>query len=129
MRDYINRKPWLPYAVGYLLSLVLTINAYTLVVANATLQPGGRPSTDLVVTLVALAVAQLLVQVVFFVQLGHDPKPRWNIMAFIVMIMVVLFIVIGSLWIMNNLNYNMTPADQLEQTIMNDEGINPNHSQ
>jgi len=36
--------------------------------------------------------------------------------------LVVLIVVVGSLWIMNNLNYHMSPA-ATDAAIMKDEGI------
>ena len=38
------------------------------------------------------------------------------------MIMVVLFIVVGSIWIMNNLNYNMM-GEHVDELIIEDEGL------
>lgn len=111
-------KPnYLPYVVGFALSIVFTLNAY---VAVTGAQNGL--TTSLFILLVVLAISQLIVQVFFFLHLGRESKPRWNALAFITMVMVVLFIVVGSIWIMNNLNYNMM-GDHAADMILEDEGL------
>ncbi len=114
------KKPYYwPYIIGYALSLVFTLNAYI-----AASQADRGMNTGLLLLLVGLAVSQLVVQVVFFLHLGKESRPRWNGLAFITMIMVVLFIVIGSIWIMNNLNYNMM-GGHADKMIIEDEGLEP----
>jgi cytochrome o ubiquinol oxidase operon protein cyoD len=60
-----------------------------------------------IIAVVILAVMQLLVQLVFFLHLGGESKPRWNLMAFMFTLLVVAILVAGTLWIMYNLDYNM----------------------
>lgn len=62
-----------------------------------------------------LAVAQLLVQLVFFLHMGKESKPRWNAIVFSFMLLVVGIIVIGSIWVMNNLHYNMMPSYEMDE--------------
>lgn len=62
--------------------------------------------------LVAFAVMQLLVQLVFFLHIRHESTPRWNLVAFIFMFIFLLIIVVGSLWVMHHLNYNMMSAQE-----------------
>lgn len=86
---------------GFVLALSLTIVAY-LVVVNHWLQ-----TMWMVIAIVVLAVVQLLVQLVFFLHLGREKKPRWNLAAFFFMLIFLFIVVAGSVWIMYNLNYNM----------------------
>jgi cytochrome o ubiquinol oxidase operon protein cyoD len=86
---------------GFLLALSLTLLAY-LVVVNHWL-----PAAWIFVAIVALAIAQLMVQLVFFLHFGREKKPRWNLTAFFFMLIFLFIIIAGSLWIMYNLNYNM----------------------
>ena len=102
------------YLSGYVLSLALTLAAYLYVVHPV------YSSNILVAIILVLAVVQFLVQIVFFLHLGAEAKPRWKLFVFVFMVAIVLIIVIGSLWIMNNLNYRMTP--QQINTYMNDQG-------
>jgi cytochrome o ubiquinol oxidase operon protein cyoD len=76
--------------------------------------------TGLVAVIVGLAIIQLFVQLFFFLHLGEESKPRWNLMVLLFAAMVVIIVVFGSLWIMNNLNYNMMP-DMNNKTELQDQ--------
>ena len=104
------------YLTGYLFSILFTIDAYVLVVHRTF-------STRRLELLVAgLAIAQFFVQVLFFLHLGTEKKPRWKLLVFLFMVMIVLILVFGSLWIMSNLNYRMTPQ-QINNYLNNQNGI------
>jgi cytochrome o ubiquinol oxidase operon protein cyoD len=113
----MSKPNYKPYFYGYALSLVLTLNAYI-----AVTQPGARLDTVLMTLLVSLAVLQLIVQAIFFLHLGREPKPRWNLLSLVITIMVLLFIVLGSIWIMANLDYNMM-GEHTAESILEDEGL------
>lgn len=90
------------YVIGFVLSLILTLLAFALVMFPM------LSTTLTFLGLGILAVAQLIVQVIYFLRLNvHSTQDRWNLMAFLFTILVVAILVIGSLWIMYNLNYNM----------------------
>jgi cytochrome o ubiquinol oxidase operon protein cyoD len=59
-----------------------------------------------------LAIAQMLVHLIFFLHISTSPHQRTNILAFAVTAMVVSMIVAGSLWIMSHLESNMMPSGQ-----------------
>ncbi len=102
------------YISGFVLSIVLTLTAYELVVH-------GKYSVDIIIAaIVGLALIQFLIQLLFFLHLGRETKPRWKLFVLLFMIMVVLILVFGSIWIMNNLNYRMTPQQQNQY--MNNQG-------
>ena len=86
---------------GFILALSLTLLAYFVVVNHWFM------GAWLMAAIVCLAIAQLVVQLVFFLHLGREEKPRWNLIAFFFMATFLLVILGGSLWIMYNLNYNM----------------------
>lgn len=104
------------YTVGFVLSLVLTLAAYFTVVNDV------LTGKAVVMAIAGLAVAQLLVQLIFFLHLHRESKPRLNLLVFSFMLMVVGIIVIGSLWIMENLNYHMLPHE-VDEYIQEEEGI------
>jgi plastocyanin len=64
----------------------------------------------------------MVVQVTFFLHLGRGPKPKWNLFFFIATIGIVILVVGGSIVIIDNLHYNMSPSDQSKK-LVNDEGI------
>ncbi len=89
------------YAIGFVLSIVLTLASYLLVTENL------LTGKTLVYTIVVLGLIQAVVQLIFFLHLAEESKPRWNLLVFLFMLLVLLIIVIGSLWIMYNLDYHM----------------------
>lgn len=88
---------YLAYFIGFISSLALTAFAFFLVV-----QKYSSPEI-----LGALALVQALIQLRFFLHLGQEKKPYWETIVFLFMTLVLLIIVIGSLWIMNDLNARM----------------------
>jgi cytochrome o ubiquinol oxidase operon protein cyoD len=91
------------YVTGYLLSIYLTLTAYLLVVNHA------FDNTLMVGLLTTLAVLQFFVQLVYFLHLSFERYNRWRLFVFGLMVVVVGILVAGSIWIMSNLSYRMTP--------------------
>jgi cytochrome o ubiquinol oxidase operon protein cyoD len=104
------------YITGFALSILLTLAAYSAVVQKV------FEGAMLTAVILGLAVIQLTVQVIFFLHLGQESKPRWNLIFFLSTISIILTVVIASLWIMANLNYNMTPHE-MNEVLMLREGI------
>lgn len=102
------------YVVGYLCSMLLTIAAFGLAYFYVHAEYKSFSSTFLVQVIATLSLAQLAVQAIFFLHVSGRKEERFNFMAFVFTLYTVAFIVIGSLWIMNNLNENMTP-EQIEK--------------
>jgi cytochrome o ubiquinol oxidase operon protein cyoD len=92
------------YVIGLILSLLLTYIPYAMV----TKRLFGPES--LLVGSAFFGVAQLLVQIFFFLHLPAKVKPYWDLVVFFFTFLIVAFLVIGSLWIMYHLNYNMMGA-------------------
>lgn len=91
------------YIMGFCWSVILTVAAYVAVV-NQLLERG-----ELIAYITVLALVQVAVQLYFFLHLGSESGPRWKLWTLLFMGAVLSIIVIGSLWIMHNLNYNMMP--------------------
>ena len=98
------------YVIGFISSLLLTMLSFSLVVFKL------LSGHVLVYTLIALAVVQAIVQLIFFLHIGQEAKPRWETMAFAFTVLVLLIIVVGSLWIMNDLNERMMPEMSKEMS-------------
>lgn len=103
------------YTIGVTLALVLTLAAFALVYVH-TQAPVALPTVMTITTILVLAMIQLAVQMVFFLHLGQQKDSQWNTAIFSFTFFGILVIVIASVWIMNHLNYNMTPA-QINQYI------------
>lgn len=100
------------YVLGFAWSVVLTLTAYVAVV-NQLLS-----KNELVAYILVLALMQVGVQLYFFLHLGDESKPRWNLWTFLFMSAILLIIVVGSLWIMHNLNYNMMPSHEVDKYML-----------
>lgn len=97
MAQYIN---------GFVLSILLTLIAYFAAVKHL------WSTKILMAVLLLLAVVQFAVQLVFFMHIGQEAKPRWKRLTIVLMMVFALIVVLGSIWIMYNLNYRMSP-DQI----------------
>lgn len=104
------------YVVGFLLSLVFTAIPYYMVV-NKTVT-----GSTLMATILGFAVLQMLVQIFFFLHLGRGPKPLYNVVFFAATVGTILVVVLGSIWIMDHLNYNMASTD-VSKYLAEKEGI------
>lgn len=109
------------YIIGFILSVVLTIAAYFLVHVHISMSHTGITHDFIIPILLILAVLQLFVQLLFFLHMGKEKKPRWNMFVFVSFIGLILLIAISSLWIMHHLNY-MMPHD-MEQKILEKEAM------
>ncbi len=115
MNGVKNGTIW-SYTTGFVLSVLFTIDAYILVSRHLFSNRG------LVISIASLAFAQFVVQLLFFLHLGTETKPRWKLLAFLFMILVVMILVFGSIWIMNHLNYHMSP-DQMNTYMQNQNSL------
>lgn len=98
----MNHTQIVRYSIGFFVSVALTLAAYVLVTGS---NVGG---SLLLGSIAVLAIIQLIVQLVCFLHLGEEDKPRWRLRAFVAITGALLLIVFGSIWIMNNLDYHMT---------------------
>lgn len=96
-----GQKTLKSYLTGFILCIALTLSAF------ACVQYHFFTPSQTYLALGALAVIQLLVQVICFLRLNTSEEGRWNSISFIFTILIILVLVAGSLWIMYNLNYYM----------------------
>lgn len=97
-----SRHAFKSYVIGFVLSILFTVVPYFMVAKRL------FGDQSLILAVVLFAVIQLFVQVVFFLHLHKKSRPRWNMIVFIFTILIVAILVVGSLWVMHNLDYNMT---------------------
>jgi cytochrome o ubiquinol oxidase subunit IV len=92
-----------PYLLGFIFSIALTLLAFWVV------WQGLFNTWAALLTLMGLAVMQLVVQLVFFLQLGRRSNRQWNILVSLLAVTVIFIVGGGSLWIMFNLTARMMP--------------------
>jgi cytochrome o ubiquinol oxidase operon protein cyoD len=93
------------YLTGFLLSVVLTAIPFWLVMGKVF---ADRNATTLIV--LAFAVVQILVHMVYFLHLNTQSEGGWNMLALIFTVVLVVITLSGSLWVMYHMNANMMPA-------------------
>jgi len=92
---------YLSYTVGLGLAILLTIMSFVVSQTNL-LWPPGIP-----VGLIVLAFAQIGVHLVFFLHIGTGPDHTNNVVALAFGVLIVFLVIVGSIWIITNLNWNM----------------------
>ena len=95
--------------LGLGFSIVLTVAAFFLAGSHIIYGP------SIPVALIVLAVAQMGVHLVFFLHITTGPDITNNVLALAFGVLVVFLIGAGSIWIMDHLNQNMMPMEQMIQ--------------
>jgi cytochrome o ubiquinol oxidase subunit IV len=95
------------YLLGLLLATGLTVASFWIAGTNLVWGPA------IPAALLALAVAQIGVHLVFFLHITSGPENANNSLALAFGVLIVLLVVVGSIWIMGHLNHNMMPMDQM----------------
>jgi len=98
---------FLVYTIGLFLAVVLTATSFW--VANTSLL--WAPGVPL--GLAVLAIAQMGIHLVFFLHITTGPDNTNNVLALAFGVFIVALVIAGSLWIMANLNENMTMSPDL----------------
>ncbi|WP_044104621.1 cytochrome o ubiquinol oxidase subunit IV [secondary endosymbiont of Ctenarytaina eucalypti] len=96
-----NDRNYKSYLMGFILSLILTIIPFSVVMLDS-----GSESM-LIAILVICAVVQITIHLVCFLHLNTSSEKRWHLMAFAFSLMIMTILVVGSLWIMSYLHYNL----------------------
>ena len=98
------------YTIGFVLSVILTAIPFALVMTGA-LSPAVTA-----VTILGLAVVQIVVHMVYFLHMSPKAEGGWSITSLIFTIIVVGIMLSGSLWVMSHLNTNMMPQAHEEMS-------------
>ena len=95
------------YLVGLALATFLTCVSFYIAQSTLVWQP------SIPIALSVLALAQMGVHLVFFLHITSGPDSVNNVMALAFGLLIVGLLVIGSLWIMTNLDHNAMPMGRL----------------
>lgn len=88
---------------GFIISLLLTVASFGMVLISK------FPTSLTLTIIVTLAVLQIIAQMHFFLHLDISPAQRWNVMILLYTLIIIVFVVLGTLWIMYNANIRMMP--------------------
>ncbi|HKT77214.1 MAG TPA: cytochrome o ubiquinol oxidase subunit IV [Sphingobium sp.] len=95
------------YMIGFGLSVILTAVPFWLVMTGALHDPQLTAFT-----IMAFAVVQIVVHMIFFLHMNTRSENGWTMMAAIFTIVLVVITLSGSMWVMYHLNHNMMPQMQ-----------------
>ena len=103
------RTRLLGYVIGLGLALLLTATSFFIAGTHLVWQP------SIPVAIIVLAIAQMGVHLVFFLHITTGPDNTNNVLALAFGVLIVILVVGGSIWIMEHLNQNMRPMDEIMQ--------------
>ena len=98
------------YVIGLLLAAGLTIASFWAAQTHLIYGPSVH------VALVTLAIAQMGIHLVFFLHITTARDHANNVLALAFGVLIVGFVVLGSLWIMSHMNQMMPAMDQMMHT-------------
>jgi cytochrome o ubiquinol oxidase subunit IV len=105
--QHANHGSLKSYIVGFALSIILTLMSFGCVMS------GAVPHDLIMPGIMVLCVAQVLVQLMFFLHLSAKPGQRDNLSIGVFTLLIIAIVVVGSLWVMHNMNlYMMHPVSQ-----------------
>ncbi|MGP1945623.1 MAG: cytochrome o ubiquinol oxidase subunit IV [Arsenophonus sp. ER-QC15-MAG3] len=89
------------YLIGFILSIILTVIPFLMVMYSTI------SHYNILCIVISTAIIQIMVHFICFFHMNTSFNDNWNFIAFLFTILIIGIIIIGSLWIMNNLNINM----------------------
>ena len=110
------------YIFGFMLSLTLTVCSFGLVEFHLSSGHEFPTHQTSIAFLLAFALVQLVVQLLLFLHVGQEEKPRFNLLALSFALITVVILVGGTLWIMQNLMHMQHGA---VPNVFDEENIHP----
>jgi cytochrome o ubiquinol oxidase subunit IV len=97
----ISKGSFKSYITGFVLALILTAIPFALVMSGVL----SSPATLAVIF--SAGLVQILVHLYYFLHLDASLAARWNLVAMIFTVLIMILFVGGTLWIMWSLYYRM----------------------
>ena len=91
--------------IGFLLSVILTLIPFGLVMTDA-----FEDTATTALIIMGLGVVQIIVHMVYFLQLNRRAEGSWTLPALIVTVLLVAILLVGTLWGMPPLDGNVVPG-------------------
>lgn len=109
--DHADHGSLKSYAIGFLLSVILTAIPFWLVMGKVF----DKSSTTAAVIL-GFAAVQIVVHMIYFLHMNTKSEGGWTMLALIFTVMLVVIMLAGSMWVMYHLNHNMMPGMMPDST-------------
>lgn len=93
------------YAVGFILSVLLTAIPFWLVMGKVLPSP---QTTALVI--LGFGAVQMVVHMVYFLHMNAKVEQGWSMLALLFTVALVVIMFAGSVWVMYHMNTNMMPT-------------------
>ena len=103
--DHADHGSLKSYAIGFLLSVILTAIPFWLVMAKVI-----DKSSTMGLVLLGFAAVQVVVHMVYFLHMNAKAEGGWSMLALLFTVMVLVIMLAGSIWVMYHLNHNMMPG-------------------
>jgi cytochrome o ubiquinol oxidase operon protein cyoD len=92
------------YMTGFVLAVILTVIPFWLVMGDV-----FANKTVTVLLVMGLGAVQIFVHMIYFLHMNTKSEGGWTFMALLFTVVIVMITMVGSLWVMYNLNVNMMP--------------------
>lgn len=93
------------YVTGFVLSVILTAIPFAIVMGGGLSSPRWTA-----VIVLAFAVVQILVHMVYFLHMNPKTDAGWTMIALVFTIIVLVICVAGTIWVMYHMDTNMMPG-------------------
>ena len=100
------------YLTGFFLAVILTAIPFWLVMGKVL-----NHSYTIGLILLGLGVVQIVVHMVYFLDMNTKAEGGWSMLALIFTLILVVIMMSGSLWVMYHLNHNMMPGMMTESSM------------
>jgi len=97
------------YLTGFVLAVIFTAIPFWIVMGKVLIN-----SYVIGLILLGLGAVQIVVHMVYFLDMNTKSEGGWSMLALIFTVILVVIMLSGSLWVMYHLNHNMMPGMMTE---------------
>lgn len=109
--EHANHGSLKSYAIGFVLSVILTAIPFWLVMGKVI-----EKSSTTAIVILGFAAVQVVVHMIYFLHMNTKVEGGWSMLAMVFTIVVVVIMLAGSIWVMYHLNHNMMPGMMSDPT-------------
>ncbi|MCA1336616.1 cytochrome o ubiquinol oxidase subunit IV [Pseudooceanicola marinus] len=95
---------------GFAMAVILTVLPFGLVMGDT-----GLSREVLIGLIMGMGGLQIIVHLVYFLHVNKNVEQGWTLVATIFSVIILVIVLIGSLWVMHNMNQNMMPMPDMDE--------------